>query len=84
MGLSAAIAQFRVRLVLKGISIPVLIYLISIVEYLNIDIWILVGLDSAFGKIDTKAEMEYLNTESREFVVYAHGSIISTTPRLLA
>jgi hypothetical protein len=28
----------RVRLVLKGISIPVLIYSISIVEYLNIDI----------------------------------------------
>jgi hypothetical protein len=71
-------------LVLKGISIPVLKYLISIVEYLNIDIWILVGLDSPFGKIDTKAEMEYLNTKSREFVVYAHRSIISTTPRLLA
>jgi hypothetical protein len=46
-------------LVLKGISIPVLIYSISIIEYLNIDIWILVGLDSAFSKIDTKAEMEY-------------------------
>ena len=71
-------------MVLKGISIPVLIYLISIVEYLNINIWILVGLDSAFGKIDTKAKIEYLNTESREFVIYAHGSIISTTPRLLA
>jgi hypothetical protein len=28
----------RVRLVLKGILIPVLIYSISIVEYLNIDI----------------------------------------------
>ena len=56
---SSVLETLRVRLVLKGISIPVLIYLISIVEYLNIDIWILVGLDSAFGKIDTKAEIEY-------------------------
>jgi hypothetical protein len=38
---------------------PVLIYSISIVEYLDIDIWILIGLDSAFSKIDTKAKIEY-------------------------
>jgi hypothetical protein len=35
-----------------------------------------------FGKIDIKAEIEYLNTKLREFGVYAHRSIISTTPRL--
>jgi hypothetical protein len=52
--------SIRACLVFEGILIPVLIYSISIVEYLNIDIWILTGLDSLFGRIDTNTKNRVL------------------------
>jgi hypothetical protein len=48
-------------LVFEGILIPVLIYSISILKYLNINIWILIGLNSLFSRID-------INTKNRVLI----------------
>jgi hypothetical protein len=47
-----ATITIRACLVFEGILIPVLIYSILILEYLNINIWILIGLNSLFGRIN--------------------------------
>jgi hypothetical protein len=52
--------MLRAYLVFEGILISVFIYSILILEYLNINILILTGLDFAFNRIDTKTNYRVL------------------------